>query len=207
MQIIINFPNISASSVEDAKEKVKGEYYNRPHTWASGFSRYFREDGKMIGMSSGANQYVDGLPWEMPDEFWSVLWAARRDDGVADDWISGKGDHIGGGYNAAIIGDRVVWETYHACSGNFAGVRYHADGSATLFVDSARHGIPFPAGRFQGLDGEILLYNSLRTDCQWWECGLEHPDEIKKRKQEENEKNIPGWKYQELGEELEARIA
>ena len=206
MQIIINFQNVLAPSAEEAKEDMKGEYYNRPHTWASGFSRYLR-DGKMIGMRSGANQFVKSLPWEEPDEFWRILWEARREDGVMDDWVS-DGDRIGGGYQADILGDRVVWETYHACSGNFAGVRYDTDdGSATLFVDSARHGIPGLAGRFEGKEGEIVLYNSLRNDRPWWESGLKHPDEVRRRKQEEDEKTIPGWKYQELGEEIEARIA
>ncbi len=204
MQIIIKFSNIQALSTEEAKENVKGEYYNRPHTWASGFSRYLRE-GKMIGMRSGANQFAEGLPWEAPDEFWRILWEARREDGVMDEWVSDD-DRIGGGYQAAIIGECVVWETYHACSGNFVGIRYH-DGSATLFIDSARHGIPGLARKFCHKEGDVQLYNSLRTDCQWWECGLEHPDEIKMRKQEEDEETIPGWKYQDLGEEIEARIA
>jgi hypothetical protein len=199
MQIIINFSNISAPSVQEAKEGMRSEYYNRPHTWASGFSRYLKE-GTMIGMRSGANRFAEGVAWKAPDEFWTALWAARKEDGASDDQSSECHDKIGGGYHAAIVGERVVWETYHACSGNFAGIRYHVDGSATLFVDSARHGIPELALRFRGVEGNVELYNSLRTDCLWWECGLEHPDVRDARE-------IPGWKYEGLGEEVEARIA
>jgi hypothetical protein len=172
MQTIINFPNVSAPAVEEACAKMASEYYRTPHGWANGYSRQIRPDGRMLGMRSGRNWVEDNLPWKSPDEFWARLWADRREDGVhVESWE--QADRIGGGYHATIDGDRVVWETYHACSGNFVAIRHHGDGSATLYVDSARHGIPELARPFYGReDGEGILYTSWRKDVPWWQAGI-----------------------------------
>lgn len=174
MQVIITFANVTAPSVEEARARMENEYYNKPHGWANGYARYLRPDGQMAGFRNSRSHLDDDIRWQKPDAFWKTLWLDRRDDRVAVDGHN-QTDRIGAGYNAVIDDNRVVWETCHACSGNFVAIRhYGGDGkSTTLYIDSARHGIPELARPFVGRkDGDVYVYSSWRKDVPWWETGL-----------------------------------
>ncbi|QQS20727.1 MAG: hypothetical protein IPL87_04145 [Candidatus Moraniibacteriota bacterium] len=214
MKYIAKFSPISVDPVA-AEEDTRNEFYRRPCNSCNG-----KNLGEFRLTQEGPRQFSYGDGEKVIREQWlSVVVSDLFSHFVScgekiTNFFAGNPPRpaefsIGAGYTAYITRGKnpvVLAETYVACSGN-AVVVIHKRDMDVLYISSARHGIPGLAMRYRGMEPlEVVMYDSLRTDAEWYECGLEHPDEVNRRKQEEEEKTIPGWKYQEVGEELEARI-
>lgn len=211
MKYIAKFSPIPADPT-NAEERTRNEFYRRPCNYINGKSL-----GEFHLTSNGPMKYVYGEGEEVIQDEW--LKAVVSDlfvrfievGGAVTRFFAGSGGQyprpaefrLEAGYTAYITKSKnpvVLAETYVACSGN-AVVVIHRGDTDVLYVNSARHGIPGLAMNYRDMEPlEVVLYDSLRTDAKWYECGLEHPDV-------RDERTIPGWKYEVLGEEIEARIA
>ena len=211
MKYIAKFAPVAVDPIT-AEDDTRNEFYRRPCNACNG-----RSLGEFRLVSEGPVQFSYGDGEKVIREEWlravvSDLFShfASCGEKITNFFAGNPAPYprpaefqLEAGYTAYITRGKnpvVLAETYVACSGN-AVVVIHKGDMDVLYVNSARHGIPGLAMEYRGKEPlEVIMYDSLRTDAKWYECGLEHPEVRDARE-------IPGWKYREIGEEIEARIA
>ncbi len=105
----------------------------------------------------------------------SLADAQERHD---SDWYRNGSMRGGYGYFFEEKDGEVIEEYYCSCAGNSVTIKYFAD-YTLLEVDSRRHGIPWIAEKFKGLEPlEVVEYDSQATHKPWYEAGIKIWDPI-----------------------------
>lgn len=188
---------VDTPTIESAKARHKKEYYRTPHGACNGArarSEFKKTKDGIFSIGQGSvndtSQNGWGVETLVQDE-WTKTMVSELINHLQQTQVE-----ILAGYTAFVSkdGNKLLAESYTACSKNRVVIIHHDDGTSTLYVNSYRHGIPEMAFRYWDTEPvEVILYDSWRKDAKWWERGLESP-----------EPRYPDW--QEEAETLEEEL-
>lgn len=167
MKFIGVYDAVTVDSVA-ARQRHIDEYYRTPHGWASGchMGVFELSLGEVLNYDRSVGQTENVTDTWLKKVACDLL-AHFKENGSRENAFL-----MHAGYSAFIDNERVLAETYVASSGNMV-VLIHKKDTATLYIASRRHGIPSLANPFKTMTPrEVLLYESQRTDRQWYEYDL-----------------------------------